>query len=506
MNAPSHTTPLRRVASGIAPPVWAPAAEPPPVPSLPPQPPGLMQRVLNAREERARIARRLRDQFGTPVLVLTVNIPGPDKSTNTAARIFGEGQARLRELLELERIDLRFFSAEQDAAGFVGFYCAAAEAEALKMLAMGLEDGHALGRLFDVDVKGLEGNTLHRTNYGLPPRRCLLCGDEVSVCSRGLAHTLPQLTAKIEADAEAYFNQCLCESIGAAAQRALLYEVAVTPKPGLVDRAGTGAHADMDFFTFLNSASALGPYFTRCAARGHAYGGTPEGLLATLRHNGREAEAAMRRATGGVNTHKGLIFSLGILCAALGRLHGRNYPQTPEALFSVCASMCKAVPAELEAAGAKAHPSKGEEAYMHHQAKGARGEAAAGFPSVRNYAWPVFREAVAQGWSLNDAGVAALLHLLARMEDTNLLARGGSQALLEVRRRLGNRLARIVRREEYLELAAALDDEFCARNLSPGGCADMLALCYFLHFSFNSSSNRIPLEELSSPPPLGAEW
>ena len=104
------------------------------------------------------------------------------------------------------------------------------------------------------------------------------------------------------------------------ALKSLLYEVSVTPKPGLVDRDNPGAHGDMDYYSFIDSAAALAPYFSRCAALGRDSLCEPGEVLTRLRPLGLEAEEAMKQATGGANTHKGLIFSLGILCAAAGRL------------------------------------------------------------------------------------------------------------------------------------------------------------------------------------------
>lgn len=94
-----------------------------------------------------------------------------------------------------------------------------------------------------------------------------------------------------------------------------------TPKPGLVDRRNSGSHTDMDSFTFMSSAAALYPYFEACAKVGRETMDRPAPeTFAALRPLGCEAEGEMLDATGGVNTHKGAVFSIGITCAALGRL------------------------------------------------------------------------------------------------------------------------------------------------------------------------------------------
>ena len=116
-------------------------------------------------------------------------------------------------------------------------------------------------------------------------------------------------------------NQRLADRIARDACRALLYEVNVTPKPGLVDRNNNGSHRDMDIFTFADSACALYPYFKSCALQGLAGKENPQELFCSLRPLGREAEEQMKQATNGVNTHKGAIFFDGdFLCR--GRKNG----------------------------------------------------------------------------------------------------------------------------------------------------------------------------------------
>ena len=132
---------------------------------------------------------------------------------------------------------------------------------------------------------------------------------------------MAQLQEKTQAVLAAAIREADSKTIARLACQALLYEVATTPKPGLVDRANSGSHRDMDFFTFQASAAALWPYFARCAEIGmDTHSLPPEETFSRLRTPGKLAEGDMLRATAGVNTHKGAIFSMGILCGALGRL------------------------------------------------------------------------------------------------------------------------------------------------------------------------------------------
>ena len=124
------------------------------------------------------------------------------------------------------------------------------------------------------------------------------------------------------------------------ATRSLLYEVSVSPKPGLVDRFDSGAHADMDFFTYLDSSAALTEYFRIAYLEGAASSClTPPELFPRLRRLGVQAEQQMYTATGGVNTHKGIIFTLGLFCGGLGWLFGRGESADEMGLLHLCSQI-----------------------------------------------------------------------------------------------------------------------------------------------------------------------
>ena len=151
--------------------------------------------------------------------------------------------------------------------------------------------------------------------------------------------------------------------IGALAFGALLAEVAATPKPGLVDRLTNGAHRDMDFSTFLASACALRHTFDAFAAAGVAGAElSPPALFPRLREIGLAAEQAMFRATDGVNTHKGMIFSLGLLAASAGLLAARGEQLRAEAAGARAAAICAEACARASAQAAKSRPGRARRA------------------------------------------------------------------------------------------------------------------------------------------------
>ena len=246
-----------------------------------------------------------------------------------------------------------------------------------------IEDHTTAGRLFDMDVLCPDGRKVDRQELGLPGRRCLICGGPAQACARSRTHTVAQLQEKT--------GSLLAEAIreadrGCAARlacQALLYEVATTPKPGLVDRNNSGSHRDMDFFTFQASAAALWPYFARCAEIGmDTRREAPEETFARLRFPGKMAEGEMLRATGGVNTHKGAIFSMGILCGALGRLEREQWGN-PGAVMAECAAMTRGI-VSRDYAGLTSRTAKtaGQQLYLRYGITGVRGQAEEGFPAV----------------------------------------------------------------------------------------------------------------------------
>ncbi len=281
----------------------------------------------------------------------------------------------------------------------------------------------------------------------------------------------------------------MIDRIGACAVQAMLYEVSATPKPGLVDRANNGAHHDMDFFTFMSSAAALRSSFDRFARQGTLYASEPIGqLLPYLQKAGRQAEQQMFALTGGVNTHKGMIFSLGLLCGAAGWLAGRGGALTAESLCETVAALCVGVTEAAyrdlrpEALSAGAPLTKGEAMYLKYGVTGVRGEAESGFLTVREVSLPVYRALREEGRSINAVLVGTLLALLAKNQDTNILGRHDMATLRYVQQEAGAILALgSVRTEAGQQAIETMDADFVERYISPGGSADLVAVTHFLY-------------------------
>jgi triphosphoribosyl-dephospho-CoA synthase len=256
-------------------------------------------------------------------------------------------------------------------------------------------------------------------------------------------------------------------AIGRAAIAALREELATEPKPGLVTPRDAGAHADMDAATFERSLRALGTFFEDAAEAGIA-----RAPFRALRELGASAEARMLRATGGVNTHRGALFSLGLLSAAAGRLAGEGRACDAAAL----AETVRAAFGDSVRALAPAPGSHGAAARRAHGVGGAREEAALGFPHVLEVGLPALDGSLRRGVARRDAAVQCLLAIVACLPDTNLLHRGGAAGLAFARGAArGFLLAGGVHRPGWRAHALELHRAFVARDLSPGGSADLLA-------------------------------
>ena len=434
--------------------------------------------MLEAREKRAWQQRELLRR-GRTMICFTMDIAGPIKNSPLIGSGYDLGKRLLLGQLDVAGVAVSDFEEVREKTGNECILLVDAEPLTVKAITAELEDHAPVGRLFDMDVLRPDGSKVERQELGLPGRKCLLCGESAQVCARSRKHSVAELQAKTREILQEAVDEWDSREAARLACQALLYEVAITPKPGLVDRENSGSHRDMDFFTFQASAAALQPYFAQCVRIGRQ-GGAPEETLRALRLPGKLAEAEMRRATVGVNTHKGAIFSMGILCGALGRLDRESWGN-PDRILDECAAMAKGIVSEdyrdLTPETAK---TAGQKLYLRYGITGVRGQAEAGFPAVREVGLPTLEAALAAGKNINEASCAALLALLVHTADTNMIHRGGfdgmQQATLEVRE--------ILDRENFpsRETLESLDKRFIEKNLSPGGSADLLALTLFLHF------------------------
>ena len=426
--------------------------------------------MLLARDGRAAAQKKLLERYRRPLLFFTQNIPGPVKTSALIHLGFLEGIRRLEKALREAGIPILFQKVIDWKTGYEKYYVLDGDALAIKKIACAIEGQDRLGRLYDMEIS--------RTDIGLPGRLCLVCSQPAQACARSRKHSVPVLVRNVHRVLEDF----LLDWVEAALRQGLQGEVDATPKPGLVDKDNPGAHRDMDWHTFARSTEAIVPHLRQMAEKGWDWEGTEEALFAALRPMGAAAEKAMFRATENVNTHKGIIFSLGLVTSFTLHHLARTGKVESEAVLG---EIGEAVTPLLERDFAKIdryHPhTHGEVLYVEQGCRGIRGEAMDGFPAVAQIALPALRQFRKEGRPDNEAYIQTLLLLLSQVEDTNILSRSNQATLAEAQAAAQEVLAKGgAFTKEGMEAVWELNKRFVEKNISPGGCADLLILAIFL--------------------------
>ena len=259
--------------------------------------------------------------------------------------------------------------------------------------------------------------------------------------------------------------------VAALAHEVLVAEVMTWPKPGLVSHVDAGSHDDMDAGTLLRSAEAIRPFFAELVEAGASDAGMP-----ILRAIGLRAEERMMAATCGVNAHRGAIFSLGLICAAEGAA-GVGTLSAEERAAAVGRRWGQEI--RLTPSPRSTH---GAQAARLHGVGGAAAEAAEGFPTVRTVGLPALRRGRRLAPDDPEAArVECFFGLMAVVDDTNLLHRGGMPGLNFAREAAAQFLeAGGIAAPDWRKQAERSHRAFVARRLSPGGSADLLAATLLL--------------------------
>ncbi len=452
-----------------------------------------IEELLLAKDKR-RDLRLQKLEKACVTLSFNLNIPGLPKSNDSFHAFFSACLKELKNYLLAHRIVINneTLHCETDAAG--DFFLAEIvdsdyTAIQIKKCCETFEMNHPVGRLLDVDVVDEKGEPVSSGKAKL----CFYCNNAPAIyCMRKQAHDYAAMRMKVELEISKYQEQKrqehICKQLSILATQALLHEVALAPKPGLVDRFDEGSHSDMDFSTFLNSSAALSVSFRRIADFGYTYSGDDlKQALPKLRLLGLEMETDMFAETHGVNTHKGAIFLLGFSIFVSAHLIAKE-SFTNEAFISVIQNMNgDLVAREL---GKKLYIGKethGEECFRRFGKKGQgiRGEIQAGMPCVFEKALPVLHqhfdsEKILNDKLLNKGLTHALLAIISQNDDSNILYRKGEEVLEELKGRASICMNKYNSDDFSDEYEALI--EFCKlKKISPGGSADLLAVSYFMY-------------------------
>jgi triphosphoribosyl-dephospho-CoA synthase len=273
------------------------------------------------------------------------------------------------------------------------------------------------------------------------------------------------------------------------AQKSILYEAILTPKPGLVDAVDSGAHKDMDIYTFIDSSTSLFKGFYSYAKSGLTCTQDEKELFKIIRDIGIIVEKDMFKATDNVNTHKGINFSLGIVVAATGyylRYLDKEQidhfkPEDTLHILNIVERMTEGlVKNDFRDLDKKEKLTNGERIYLEKGFSGIRGEVERGFPTVVNISLPRLRFLSNNNIKKDRLLLDVLFHIMSVSIDSNVINRGGFNTLEFVNEEALKFIEEgIIYQENYQEKIEVLNNVFIEKNISPGGAADLLAITIF---------------------------
>ena len=416
---------------------------------------------------------------GLPSLSLSLNVPGFPKSNSTVSAFFQSCLQDLKHHFIAHRIEIYEKEAVEicDAAGdfyLVPFSVSGFSLTEIKQICEAFEGNHPLGRFVDVDLNDQQGNSVSSGKSKL----CFFCRERPAIeCRRENVHDQEQLRSFMFSEMAEYCRkereELIVKKLSSLAQKAILSEISLTPKPGLIDKFSSGSHTDMNYHTFIASTSAISPWFGELVREGFVF--QDEDLtkaLPIIRNTGLRMESAMYAATGNVNTQKGIIFLMGISLFACGKLFRQNDYFIAEEFRSIIRTICKNLVANEMVNTFPSAKSHGEKIFLEYGFCGARGEAESGFLTVFEFGLPQLIEA----WELNDEALfRCFLAVAANNNDTNILYRSNPKTLESFKA-----LSKVALANFNAKNYQAVID-FCRHeNISPGGSADLLAVTIFV--------------------------
>lgn len=260
----------------------------------------------------------------------------------------------------------------------------------------------------------------------------------------------------------------LCNFVANKACEALINEVSLTPKPGLVDQIDSGSHDDLSIELMKKSADSLKDTFYNIAFI--SFGQKPsQRLREEIATIGRHGEERMYEATNGINTHKGAIWALGLLTSAFAIGKGKY---SIKRIIRTAGQIARFPDEQFYSKKA----TNGMRVIQKYNVQGARGEAENDFPHLRDYAIPTYEKFLSLNHKKQDIYLFTLLSLIANLDDTCILHRGGLAALNKAQEE-----AKITLESQDLSRLKPMNELFIAMNISPGGSADLLAATILLY-------------------------
>lgn len=433
-----------------------------------------LEQFLLDRENRAHHQQNLIKLYKKPLIVLRANYPGEHKNSFVPNKIIEIMFNELKELFSISHFE-KIKSLE--GTSFL-LMVDNKKGENIKKITIELEESHILGRCVDIDVFDEKGYSFSRKDFNLEKRKCLICNNLSFICSRTQAHSHSEIIKKIEENLTLFLKkekekENFSNYYSNLALKSMILEVSSSPSFGLVSPKTQGSHEDMDFFTFISSSFAISPFLKKFFEAGFS----PLNLdliFKKIREIGKKAEKEMFTATNNINTHKGMIFLMGIFLANLGKIKYEN--KDLDLLSIYISDMCKDILKDFENIKNKKNLSHGEKLFLNYGIIGIREVAKNGISLVFNKSIKIFEDNIYLG--INTAMIKTLIFLMKNLDDTTILHRHNFEVLSEVKKTASSLLIK----DFNLAEIETIEKDFSKRKISPGGSADLLAITILLYF------------------------
>ena len=422
----------------------------------------------------------LKENKDKTLVTIRINYPGIEKSNYITDNIVN---TIYNEILTYYGKFIVFEDKYKNKEGIVAHFLFDLDFVNVKKEMINVEEEHILGICLDIDVYTLKNDKvigISRSDLFKKPRRCFICDLDAKICSRAQTHTIDEIKNYFEVVYKNFKDSqkktdSLAYEVSQMALKAMISEVSTFPSFGLVSPISSGAHKDMDYYTFLNSAVAITPFLKKMFEVGYSYY-SPEYIFDAIRDIGKECEDKMFEATNNINTHKGMIFLMGISMAAIGKAlyENKEFYQIQD----IIKSMVKNILDDFKELHKKEKLTHGERLYLEYGFTGIIGQVQDGLSVlfdniIDNYINSDLKE--------NDLYTQILIELMARVEDSTVVYRHDISTLRKVQSDAKDLLNMGgIFTEEGRQKCHHLEDLYIKENISPGGCADLLAISILL--------------------------
>ena len=453
----------------------------------------IISQILHARDQRASYRKQFADN-GFPSLSVSLNIAGYPKHNHSTKAFFAIIISDLKEYLKANGITIleqkEINITDNDGDFYIAPLSADSDVISIKQITEQYEANHPAGRVIDIDITT---TTFEPISSG-KRKKCIVCSNQAAVdCMRSQNHSVTEVREvtfnTIESFLLSHRDSFIKRELSSYLLKSILYEISLTPKPGLVDTANPGIHTDMNYYTFVNSTSILTTYFNDIIDLAiNNKMAKLETVLPQIRYIGIKAERNMFDQTNGVNTQKGGVFLLGLSAYAAA------YTVVNHGMFDVnmCADIIKTICADIvknEIESGKAENSHGIDCYNKYGNKygGARLEAQNGMSTAIKYGFNIFnRSGIEMNRNSNKKVLdthlfAALLNIMANNCDSNILFRSNEEILEGFKNAAQKAYCRIKNGEEPQSALNHLTTYCNYHRISAGGAADLLSVAIFFY-------------------------